>query len=152
MARKDDFMFYASVDDELYNELQALAGQKLVFSAVWEDSLADGLLSGVAEGKPAPSADGSESFTCDIDLYLEDGVYFELYSVAVFRSLDGDPLADQDEVENALYDLLRGNASLGDVAVDDEDALVLVLNSGPKPALYLAVGGWVLEEWDELPV
>lgn len=165
----DEFLFYTAVDDEHYGELQTLLGQKLVFGAVWEDSLADALEERSGEQpprppQPAPAAedaadadDEDEALdeggpTCDMDLYLEDGVYFELYSVAAYESLDGEPLPTRTAIEAALYKLLAGRASLGDVAVDEDDSLVLVLHSGPKPALYLAVGGWVLEEWDELPV
>jgi hypothetical protein len=160
MSSKDEFLFYTAVDDELYDELQTLTGQKLVHASVWEDSLAEALEARSSERptrRVAPGDEAEDGPTCDIDLYLEDGVYFELYSVAVFPSLEGDPLPDRASIEEALFALLRGAAgpgaaSLGDVAVDDDEALVLVLHNGPKPALYLSVGGWVLEEWDELPV
>ncbi|MGL4650086.1 MAG: hypothetical protein ACRC1H_11800 [Caldilineaceae bacterium] len=153
-AAGGEFLFYTAVDDDLYAELTTLVGQKLVFAGVWEDSLAEAL-EARASGRPLPEESDEEiedGPTCDIDLYLEDGVYFELYSVAVYESLDAEPLPNRETIEAALHDLLRGNASLGDVAVDDDEALVLVLHRGPKPDLYLAVGGWVLEEWDELPV
>ncbi len=166
-AGKDEFLFYTSVDDEHYDELQTLLGQKIVFGAVWEDSLADALAarSGERPPRPAPEPapinagddeleelDEDDGPTCDMDLYLEDGVYFELYSVAAYESLDAEPLPNRAAIEAALHALLQRQPSLGDVAVDEDDSLVLVLHAGPKPALYLAVGGWVLEEWDELPV
>jgi len=152
MSNKGDFLFYSSVDDELYEELQQLIGQKIVYAAVWDDSLADALTERSEHKGAAPAQAEEYSPACDIDLYLEDGVYFELYSVTSFKTLDGDPLPDCTRVEESIRSLLKENASLGDVAVDENDALVLVLNRGPNPALYLAVGGWVLEEWDELPV
>lgn len=166
-AGKDEFLFYTSVDDEHYDELQTLLGQKVVYGAVWEDSLADALEARSGEQPPRPvpapapiNAEGEEDEdldkndgpTCDMDLYLEDGVYFELYSVAAYESLEDEPLPNRASIEAALYALLQRKPSLGDVAVDEDDSLVLVLHAGPKPALYLAVGGWVLEEWDELPV
>lgn len=150
-----DFLFQTRVDDEHYAELQNLVGQKIVLATVWEDSLADAL-EAREKGARRTASTESDGPTCDIDLYLEDGVYFELYSVALFPSLDDEPLPNREEIELALHELLRdnapqGHAVLGDVAVDDDDALVLVLQRGPHPALYLGVGAWVLEEWDELP-
>jgi len=144
MSEFPEIDLYTEVDDEMYEELAALVGEKIVHVEIWEESLGD-----VMAGEEAEEA-GQIGF--DIDLYLEDGVYFELYSVTSFKTLDGDPLPDCTRVEESIRSLLKENASLGDVAVDENDALVLVLNRGPNPALYLAVGGWVLEEWDELPV
>jgi len=38
-----------------------------------------------------------------------------------------------------------------EVAVDEEDGLVLVLGRGDQPDIYLQVGAWLLDEWEELP-
>lgn len=134
---------FTSVDDETYAELEQLAGEKVVHAEVWEDSLGDAL-----EERGAPPTDPA----FDLDLYLEGGVYFELYGVTCYADLDGAPLAERDAVERALRKLVKQGATLGEVAVDEEDALVLVLALGDLPLFYLAVGAWLLEEWDELPV
>ncbi len=144
-----DFLFYTAVDDQLYDELSQLTGQRIVHLAVWEDSMVDALAGSQAGTHSAPDAAPT---TFDMDLYLEDGVYFELYSVAAYPDPDADPLLEQAALEARLYALVAAGVTLGDVAVDPDDALVLVLTQGAEPALYLAVGGWVLEEWDELPV
>lgn len=145
-----DFLFYSTVDDDLYSELVELVGEAVVHVALWEDSLVDAL---AAQGsEEAAAADPGAPATFDMDLYLEGGVYFELYSVTAYPDPDSDPFTDRGALEQKLHALMKTRLSLGEVAVDDEDALVLVLVGRDGPAVYLAVGGWVLEEWDELPV
>jgi hypothetical protein len=141
---------YTAVDDELYEEVAELAGQKVVHVAVWEDSVLDELAT-------RPAVTGQDSF--DLDLYLEDGVYFELYSAACFVDPEGDPLAGYENVQSLLLDLMHRGLWLLEVAVDEGEALVLVLGDSPAelpgdkqaPRLYVAIAGWLIEEWDELP-
>mgnify|MGYP001309167180 CR=1 FL=1 len=144
MSNEAEFMFNATVDDELYEELSELVGQQVVHIAVWEDSMVDAL---VPDTNGAPQV---ASF--DMDLYLEGGVYFELYGVSVYPDPAADAWSDREEIERRLIGLVRAGATLGEVAVDESDALVLVLFDDDRPATYLAIGGWLLEAWDELPV
>ena len=60
--------FYTTVDDELYEELGELVGQKVVYFELWEDSLADEL---EADGESSEVSEEDTSF--DLDLYLDDG-------------------------------------------------------------------------------
>ncbi len=143
MSRQGNIPFFTTVDDDLFAELETLTGQSIVYFAVWEDSLADAL-----EGRE--EAPATET-TFDVDLYLDGGVYFELYAVACFLDPDADPLADHDEVVAQLAGLMRQQGQLTEVAVDTEDGLVLVLQSTGGGPLYLVVGAWLLEQWDELP-
>lgn len=144
-----DFIFYSSVDDELYEELVQLQGEDVAHVAVWEDAMADAL----PDAQTSPHINAQiDAGTFDIDLYLAGGVYFELYSVTVYDDPDADPYIDGEVLASRVRRLLTSGCTLGEIAVDEEDALVLVLYQGRKPALYLSVGGWVLEEWDELPV
>jgi hypothetical protein len=136
-------MLHTNVDDELYEELAKLVGEKVVHVEVWEESLSDSL-----EGRTIVS-DKRES--CDIDLYLEGGVYFELYGVTCFTDLDEDPWVGHDVMDRRLHTLVKNNVRLEEVAVDEEDGLVLVLGQLGAPVAYLAVSAWLLEEWDELP-
>ena len=144
MSNEAEFMFNATVDDELYEQLSELVGQQVVHIAVWEDSMVDAL--------SAPADDAPQAASFDMDLYLEGGVYFELYGVSVYPDPAADPWADRAEVEQRMAQLAHKGATLGEVAVDEADALVLVLFDADKPAAYLAIGGWLLEAWDELPV
>ncbi|MCB9161701.1 MAG: hypothetical protein H6644_17965 [Caldilineaceae bacterium] len=142
-GRNDDVPIYTVVDDELFEELDALTEQRIAHVEVWEGSLAYDLED--AEVDPATQ----DLF--DLDLYLHDGVYFELYGVAVFTDLAEDPLTGIDTLARVLSALVNQGVWLDEVAVDEEDQLVLVLAQRHQPVLYLSVGGWLLEEWDELP-
>jgi hypothetical protein len=143
MAGQDEMPLYTTVDDDLYDELSQLVGQAVVFVEVWEDSLSSAL----AEEEEEPGAQAS----FDIDLYLEDGAYFELYSATCFDSLEGEPWVGLEEVSRRLTAAGKQKAVLEEIAVDEEDQLVLVLKVGQGAHVYLPVAAWLLEEWDELP-
>ncbi len=141
----DDGELYTHVDDEQYDELVELAGQTVVHVSVWEET--------EVEGIAAPSAgDKSPDETAaDIDLYLGDGVYFELYGTICYTDIDAPPLADLAEIEQRLQQLVKAGLQLEEIAVDEDDGLVLVLGQNHQPLLYLQVGAWLLDEWEELP-
>lgn len=138
-----DLDLQTGVDDELYDELSELEGQRIVHVTLWEDSLLDALEGG------EPDPDTQTLF--DLDLYLEEGIYFELYGASAFESLDAAPVEGDERLAKTLLTLVDQHATLDEIAVDEDDNLVLILAQGGEPALYLAVGGWLLEEWDELP-
>ncbi|RIK41025.1 MAG: hypothetical protein DCC55_13275 [Chloroflexi bacterium] len=143
MNKAADLNLYTTVDDELYDELNELTEQKVVHVELWEDSLADAL------GDKADSAAPDTLF--DLDLYLEDGVYFELYGTQCFTDPDDEPWRGLETVQRQLIALVKRGLWLVEVAVTAEDGLVLVLGQAEAPQLYLEVGGWLIEEWDELP-
>lgn len=134
---------YTRVDDEQYADLVELSGQPLVHVSVWEETLADAI-----EEEEAPPP---ETVAVDLDLYLRDGVFFELYGVLCYTDIDEDPLAPIETIETTLQSLVRQEGALHEVAVDEEDALVLMLRAPSGQDVYLQVGAWVLNEWDELP-
>lgn len=142
MAPNEDMPLYTNVDDELYAELSALEGQKIVYIEVWEDSLEEALDPEDKEAVP-------NSF--DIDLYLADGAYFELYSAMCYDDPNGEPWQGPEMVSERMIDLGKRGAVLHEVAVDQDDQLVLVLRYGANQRLYMPVAAWLLEEWDELP-
>ncbi|HHY55290.1 MAG TPA: hypothetical protein GYA08_07620 [Chloroflexi bacterium] len=132
-----------SVDDETYDELATLIGQRIVHVALWDDSLADALA--------AQTVDPAAQTTFDLDLYLEDGVYFEMYGVACFDDPDASAWRGLEQTGARLRAFVGAHAYLGDVAVDDDDGLVLVITTPAGRNSYLVVGAWLLAEWDELP-
>lgn len=132
-----------TVDDATYDELTTLIGQRIVHIALWEDSLADAL----AQHAVAPD----QQTTFDLDLYLEDGAYFELYGVACFDDPEAEAWRGLTQTGARLAALVAGRAQLSDVAVDDDDGLVLVVSAPDGRTSYLVVGAWLLTEWDELP-
>jgi hypothetical protein len=143
MARQEDLPLYTTVDDELYDELSQLVGQRVVLVEVWDDSLSSAL----EQEEVEPQEQGS----FDIDLYLADGAYFELYSVACYDSLEEEPWVGLEEVSRRMAAAAKQMGVLEEVAVDEEDQLVLVLGYGAGQRVYLPVAAWLLEEWDELP-
>lgn len=141
--REPDFDFYTSVDDEMYDELADLTGQKVVHVELWEDSLSETLAGETAE--PATQV------AVDLDLYLDGGIYFELYGVACYPDPDAKPLVGLRTIEQRLTRLVKQELWFDEVAVDEEDSLVFVLSQNHKPQLYLIINGWTFAEWDELP-
>jgi hypothetical protein len=143
MSEFPEIDLYTEVDDELYEELAALAGEKIVHVEIWEESLGD-----VMAGD---EGDASGQIGFDIDLYLEGGLYFELYSTVCYPTIEGEPLEGLSTVQSRLTSLVKSEVLLEEVAVDEEDALILVLAQRQKPQLYLLIGAWTVGEWDELP-
>ncbi len=142
MSEFPEIDLYTEVDDELYEELAALAGEKIVHVEVWEESLGD-----VMAGEEEET--GQIGF--DIDLYLEGGIYFELYSTVCYPTIESDPLEGLSTVQSRLAALVKSGVWLEEVAVDDENSLILVLAQRKQPQLYLLIGAWTVGEWDELP-
>jgi hypothetical protein len=134
---------FTQVDDEQYDDLVELEGQKIVHAAVWEDALADALAD-------LPDT-GNGPAGVDMDLYLKDGVYFELYGTFCYPTLEQEPILDQGLVESRLAALIGSGLWLEEIAVDEEEGLVLVLAQNHQPRLYVQVGAWLLNEWEELP-
>ena len=134
---------FTTVDDETFDELAELTGERIVHVAIWEESLADEL--------DDMRVEPEDQTMFDVDLYLEDGIYFELYGTTCFPSLDSNALMSLDTVSRVLLTLVNQSIWLEEVAVDDDEQLVLVLGQDEVPRLYLVVGGWMLDEWDELP-
>lgn len=143
MSEFPEIDLYTEVDDEMYEELAALVGEKIVHVEIWEESLGD-----VMAGEEGDEA-GQIGF--DIDLYLEGGIYFELYSTVCYPTIESDPLEGLSTVQSRLAGLVKSGVWLEEVAVDDENSLILVLAQRKQPQLYLLIGAWTVGEWDELP-
>ncbi|MEX1019209.1 MAG: hypothetical protein WDZ49_06090 [Litorilinea sp.] len=151
---------YTTVDQDQFDDLMDLTGQQVAQVVLWDDSMAAAL-----ESTAAPNADdladdpantseagGAVADTIfDLDLYLKDGVYFELYGVQFYPSLDSEPLTGYDTVQAHLRALIQEGLWLDDLGVDEEDGLVLILCRRRTPLLYVPAGAWYLDEWDELP-
>jgi hypothetical protein len=135
---------HRTVTDELYDELvEQVTDQRVVGLAVWEESLADD-----PEAGPTP-ADQRDIF--DLDLYVENHNYMELYGVQIYRDPESDPLQGLEQTGKMLSKLVEDGVWLEEVAVNEIDELVLILAQRHEPCLYLSVSGWTLEQWDNLP-
>lgn len=140
-----------SLDDDLFVELTELLNQKIVSYSLWDESLADELDSELESAPDDAESSSDDTPLVDLDLYLEGGVYFEMYGVACFPDLESEPLANWFLIESTLARLVHNGVWLDDVAVDDDEQLVLVLTHQHQAVLYLVVGGWLIDEWEELP-
>lgn len=139
----DGFEMNTRLTDELYEDLEeSVIGEKVVGLALWEESLAD-------DEEDVPDSDERQIF--DLDLYLENNLYFELYGVLFFADQDGEPLQGLDHIGTIVSELTDKGVWLDEIAATDEDELVLILSQNHEPKLYLSVGGWTLDEWDTLP-
>ncbi|MCB0129369.1 MAG: hypothetical protein KDD78_00910, partial [Caldilineaceae bacterium] len=85
---------FTTVDDETFDELAELTGERIVHVAIWEESLADEL--------DDMRVEPEDQTMFDVDLYLEDGIYFELYGTTCFPSLDSNALMSLDTVSRVL--------------------------------------------------
>lgn len=135
--------FHQIVTDALYAELvESIEGQKVVGLAVWEESLAD------EEGEEIAPA---RRQIFDMDLYLENHLYMELYATYVFKDPEGDALRGLDRIGTICTKLIEDGTWLEEIAVTEDSELVLILSRNHRPQLYLNVGGWTMEEWETLP-
>ena len=83
---------FVIVSDELYEDLLEFADQKVMGFSLWEDSLTDaleagGLQPGSAEQEDAEREKPTDTEMFDLDLYLEGGLYFELYGASFFPQI-----------------------------------------------------------------
>ena len=86
------------VDDDLYDELIDLTGQRIVHAIVWEESLLEAL------EKEEIDAEALTLF--DLDLYLEEGIYFELYATGCHPDPESEPLQGLSAVEHRIRSLV----------------------------------------------
>jgi len=136
----NDLDVFYIVDDEAFDALVELAGGPVAGITLWEDSIADALGQGELIGSAV-----------DMDLYLSSGAYFELYGVLCYPDVDSEPLAGANVIDQRIAQLMRLGPHLTEVAVDEEDSLVLVLGGKGRTLLFLNAGAWSLGEWEELP-
>lgn len=132
-----------SVDDATFGELLELERQRIVHIILWDESLADAF----ADIETDPEL----RTAFDMDLYLSEGVYFELYAASLYPSFDAAPVQGEEAMAGLLLPLVDAGLWMDEIAVDEEDSLVLILSTEDGSQLYLAIGGCLLEEWDELP-
>ncbi|MBX3000236.1 MAG: hypothetical protein KF893_17060 [Caldilineaceae bacterium] len=135
--------FHQFVTDELYAELvERIEGHKVVGLALWEESLAD---------DEDENIDPRARELFDFDLYLENHLYLEIYAAYIFQDPSGDALHGLDPIGTMFSTLIEEGVWLDEIAVTEENELVLILSRNRQPLIYLNVGGWAIEEWETLP-
>ena len=129
--------------ESVLENLRALQGKMLTSLTLWEDSLAYG-----DEEEAVPEA---ERVFFDCDLYFADRQLLEVYGASAYFDPDGGPLEGIEAITDALGELAEGGNVVAEVGSDAEDGLVLVFAVEDEATLIMAVSGWVLSTWDELP-
>lgn len=153
-AASEENAFQRYLDDEQYEALvEAVAGEKVMGLAVWENSIADESESPASRAPTQsvrePRPDGRALF--DVDLYLENKICLALYGTSVFPDPESSPLHGWQRTGRILQTLIGRGAWLDEVATTEENDLVLILSRDRQPQIYLRVGGWSVEEWERLP-
>ena len=131
------------VTEKDMQNLHALEGKLLTTLTLWEDSLAYG-----DEDEAGPEAERI-FFVCD--LYFADRQLHEVYGASAYFDPDGEPLQGMEVITEALGELAEGGNVVAEVGSDAEDGLVLVFAADDEATMIMAVSGWVLSTWDELP-
>lgn len=139
----EELDFHQEVTEELYQELvDSVEGQKVAGLALWEESLAD------EEGAEV-APDRRDVF--DLDLYLDNHLYLEIYAAYIFSDPEGEALRGLDRIGKMFASLIDRGLWLDEIAVTEDNELVLILSRNQQPQLYLNVGGWSVEPWETLP-
>lgn len=134
---------HTEVTEQELKVLQALEGKQLASLTLWAESLA------YAEETEDETPEEDRYFF-DCDLYFANHQLLELYGASLYVDPDQDPIQGMDLITEMLADITEDGGTLSEVARDEEDGLVLVLASNDS-SLVVAVSGWVLDTWDELP-
>ena len=132
-----------NLTDELWQEIVELEGISIASLVVWDSSLVDDSLDD-------PVTDENRIYV-DFELYLDDHMMLELYGAAVLEDEASDALVGFDNIGRTLSRLAEKGALIQEVAVDQEDRLVLVLENQKGQRLLTPVTAWLLTAWDILP-
>lgn len=135
-------LFYR-LDDEQYERLvDAVAGERVMSLALWEESVSD-------EVGARPPPNKRELF--DLDLYLENKLLLALYGTALYSDPESSPLRGWQQAGKIVQTLINNGIWLDEIAATEEEELVLILSRNHVPQLYLNVSGWTVEDWENLP-
>ncbi len=129
--------------DELWEELVELEGASIASLVVWDSSLVDDSLDD-------PVTDENRIYV-DFELYLDDQILLELYGAAVLINESSDALVGFDNIGRVLSHLAEKGALIQEIAADQEERLVLILQSREGKRLLTPITAWLLASWDALP-
>ena len=129
--------------DELWEELIELEGAPIASLVVWDSSLVDDSLDD-------PVTDENRIYV-DFEIYLDDQILLELYGAAVLKDESSDALIGFDNIGRALSRLTGKGALIQEIAADQEERLVLILQNQNGEKLLTPITAWLLSSWDVLP-
>jgi len=129
--------------DELWEELVELEGAPIASLVVWDSSLVDDSLDD-------PVTDENRIYV-DFEIYLDDQILLELYGAAVLKDESSNALIGFDNIGRALGRLTGKGALIQEIAADQEERLVLILQNQNGEKLLTPITAWLLSSWDALP-
>ncbi|HEY53768.1 MAG TPA: hypothetical protein G4N94_09955 [Caldilineae bacterium] len=129
--------------DALWEEMSEFEGVPIASLVVWDSSLVDDRLDD-------PVTDENRIYV-DFELYLDDQRMLELYGVAVLEDETSDALVGLDNIGRALSRLAENGAFIQEIAADQDDSLVLILQDQENKRLLTPVTAWLATTWDALP-
>jgi hypothetical protein len=128
---------------EAMERLQHLKGQKVVGISLYRDS--------IAYDEDEEMEEESERIFFDAELYLADQSLLALYGASVYTGAEAPPITGLDAISDALSEITEEEETLSEVGQDEEGGLVLAFGSRQHNRLLVAVSGWSVEHWEELP-
>lgn len=131
------------LNDELWEEMIEFEGIPIASLVVWDSSLVDDRLDD-------PVTDENRIYV-DFEIYLDDQHMLELYGAAVLEDEAGDALVGLDNIGRALSGLAGNGAFIQEIAADQDNSLVLILQDQQNKKLLTPVTAWLLATWDVLP-
>lgn len=127
---------------ETMEELLRLEGQKIVGISLYDDSIAY---------DDEEEVDESERIFFDAEIYLANQSLLALYGASAYADTEEPPITGLDAIADALGEIEADEDILREVGQDQEGGLVITLGTPRKRKLLIAVSGWSVEPWDELP-
>ncbi len=140
---KDEPQTHFKLTDELWEELSELEGLAIASLVVWDSSLVDDSLDD-------PVTDENRIYV-DFELYLEDRQLLEVYGAAVLKDETSDAMVGFDTIGRMLGRLAEHGALIKEIAVDQDEGLILILQDHKNRRLLTPVTAWLLTTWDTLP-
>ena len=129
--------------EEALAELRGLEGKAVVGVSLYEDS--------VAYEEEEEPVDEAERIFFDAELYLVDQTLLCIYGASIYLASDEVPLKGLDAVSETLAELAEEEDILRQAKRDRAEGLVLDFGSSVKRRVLIAVSGWALDRWEELP-
>jgi len=139
----DDPQIHFKLTDQLWEKLVELDGAAIASLVVWDSSLVDDSLDD-------PITDKNRVYV-DFELYLDDQQMLEIYGAAVLEDEDSDALVGFGKISRALGRLAGNGALIQEVAADQDERLVLILQDKKNKSLLTPVTAFLLTTWDVLP-
>ncbi|MCC7352715.1 MAG: hypothetical protein IT330_03080 [Anaerolineae bacterium] len=128
---------------EAMERLQLLRGQKVVGISLYGDS--------IAYDEEEEMEEETERIFFDAELYLADQSLLALYGASAYADADAPPITGLDAISDALSEITEEDEMLSEVGQDEEGGLVLAFGSRHHNKLLVAVSGWTVDHWEELP-